>query len=554
MRGLYGASSKVDRDEFQTFVQHGYVRYPAMQWIAWAPRVAGDERERFEGAAHKDGVDGYRLTQLDKDGQSRNARPADSHFPVLYLEYQKDVAHNDRLMGLDLASVPGWLAAMDLARDSGEATIAAAHEALGKPSMLAAFTPVYRNGQPHGSAQERRDSLSGYVVSLMETDAALAEALKFVPTGGGANMHLGFTSGAGKLETILDRKARLYVPGEVLPAGIAEKLPYTHNFTLGGRDLAIVGTPALVFLKDRDLYLPLKFLGVTVLLTVLIALYLWLARRTAAAREADNARKLEEAGKKAEENDRLNDSVIDIMRAVAKLAKGDLTIQAPVREDITGALSDAINSMAESTAKTLAGVTGVSHEVRSASQEGRDAVLQTSRGMNDIRGTIQETGKRIKRLGERSQEITGIVKLIDDIAERTSVLALNANMQAAMAGEAGRGFRVVADEVQRLAERSKEATDQIAKLVTTIQSETNDTMVTMDRTIGEVVKGGELADKAAEQVTHLDEPRRSAARLGAGVQAAGGTGPPGQGPRARRARQPPGGVNAEPRGPGGPGR
>jgi methyl-accepting chemotaxis protein len=125
--------------------------------------------------------------------------------------------------------------------------------------------------------------------------------------------------------------------------------------------------------------------------------------------------------------------------------------------------------------------------------------------MNDIRGSIQETGKRIKRLGERSQEITGIVKLIDDISERTSVLALNANMQAAMAGEAGRGFRVVADEVQRLAERSKQATDQIGKLVSTIQTETNDTMATMDRAIGEVVKGGELAEKAAQQVTHLDE-------------------------------------------------
>lgn len=208
---------------------------------------------------------------------------------------------------------------------------------------------------------------------------------------------------------------------------------------------------------------------------------------------------------KEKESEMLNNSIIDILRSVAKAAQGDLTVQAPVREDITGALSDAINSMADSTAKTLAKVTTASHEVRAASQDGRDTVLQTSRGMNEIRSTIQETGKRIKRLGERSQEITGIVKLIDDIAERTSVLALNANMQAAMAGEAGRGFRVVADEVQRLAERSKEATDQIGKLVNTIQSETNDTMATMDRAIGEVVKGGELADKAAEKVTHLDE-------------------------------------------------
>jgi len=208
---------------------------------------------------------------------------------------------------------------------------------------------------------------------------------------------------------------------------------------------------------------------------------------------------------KEKENDSLNTSIIDLMRAVAKLSRGDLTIKAPVREDVTGALADAINNMADQTAKTLGNVVGVSGEVRSASQDGRDTVLMSARGMNEIRGTIQETGKRIKRLGERSQEITGIVKLIDDIAERTSVLALNANMQAAMAGEAGRGFRVVADEVQRLAERSKEATDQIAKLVTSIQAETNDTMATMDRAIGEVVKGGEMAEKAAQQVTHLDE-------------------------------------------------
>lgn len=208
---------------------------------------------------------------------------------------------------------------------------------------------------------------------------------------------------------------------------------------------------------------------------------------------------------KEKESEQINNSFIELMRAVSKLSKGDLTVKAAVREDITGALSDAINAMAESTARTLAGVTTVSHEVRSASQRGRDVVLSTARGMNEIRGTIQETGKRIKRLGERSQEIGGIVKLIDDIAERTSVLALNANMQAAMAGEAGRGFRVVADEVQRLAERSKEATDQIAKLVTNMQAETNDTIATMDRAIGDVVKGGELAEQAAQEVTHLDE-------------------------------------------------
>jgi methyl-accepting chemotaxis protein len=212
------------------------------------------------------------------------------------------------------------------------------------------------------------------------------------------------------------------------------------------------------------------------------------------------------AQKKAEsENDKLNDSLIDIMRSVAKISQGDLRIHAPVREDVTGALADAINSMTDATAKAMAGVNASSEAVRAESKIGRETVLSTAKGMNEVRGTIQETGKRIKRLGERSQEITGIVKLIDDIAERTSVLALNANMQAAVAGEAGRGFRVVADEVQRLAERSKEATDQIAKLVSAIQGETNDTMATMEKAIGEVVKGGEMAEKAAAQVTGLEK-------------------------------------------------
>ncbi|MDH3670791.1 MAG: methyl-accepting chemotaxis protein [Gammaproteobacteria bacterium] len=204
-----------------------------------------------------------------------------------------------------------------------------------------------------------------------------------------------------------------------------------------------------------------------------------------------------------QENEQVNDSLIGIMRSLAKLGKGDLTVAAPVNEDITGALSDAINSMAESTSNTLAAVRAAAEQVRLASDKGRESVQDTADGMNEIRSTIQETGKRIKQLGERSQEIGGIVKVIDDIAERTSVLALNANMQAAAAGEAGRGFRVVADEVQRLAERSKEATDEITKLVSSIQSETAETASTMERSITQVVKGGELAELAAAQVRAL---------------------------------------------------
>ena len=125
--------------------------------------------------------------------------------------------------------------------------------------------------------------------------------------------------------------------------------------------------------------------------------------------------------------------------------------------------------------------------------------------MESIRETIAETEKRIKRLGERSQEISGIVNLINTIAERTHVLALNASMQAAVAGEAGRGFAVVAEEVQRLAESSRNATEQIATLVNNIQVETNETINTVNKTIEQVVAGSEQAQKAGEQMRRTQE-------------------------------------------------
>jgi methyl-accepting chemotaxis protein len=127
-------------------------------------------------------------------------------------------------------------------------------------------------------------------------------------------------------------------------------------------------------------------------------------------------------------------------------------------------------------------------------------VTNTVQGMSEIRETIHETEKRIKRLGERSQEISSIIDIINNIAERTHVLALNASMQAAAAGEAGRGFSVVADEVQRLAESSRNATSQISALVKNIQVETNDTIATMDKTITQVVEGSRLAERAGEQM------------------------------------------------------
>jgi twitching motility protein PilJ len=141
------------------------------------------------------------------------------------------------------------------------------------------------------------------------------------------------------------------------------------------------------------------------------------------------------------------------------------------------------------------------------------AVNETVRGMEGIRESIAEAEKRIKRLGERSQEITGIVNLINTIAERTHVLALNASMQAAAAGDAGRGFAVVAEEVQRLAESSRQATQQIAQLVNNIQIETADTINTVNKTISQVVTGSELASKSGAQMRETQQSTASLVEL-----------------------------------------
>ncbi|HCU53590.1 MAG TPA: hypothetical protein DIC36_04680 [Gammaproteobacteria bacterium] len=268
------------------------------------------------------------------------------------------------------------------------------------------------------------------------------------------------------------------------------------------------------------------------------------------------------AQQKAEaENEQLNNSVISILQGMDSLSHRDLTARVPVSKDIIGTVSDSVNALADETAKVLNNVTGIARQVAEVSSRVRaqgekvsltaederksvtdmfnslgDAtssinrvaalaeqsntaaeratdvtntalttVNETVRGMDSIRETISETEKRIKRLGERSQEISGIVNLINTISERTHVLALNASMQAAVAGEAGRGFAVVAEEVQRLAESSRNATQQIATLVNNIQIETNETIATVNRTIGQVVQGSEQAQKAGEQMQQTQQ-------------------------------------------------
>jgi len=266
--------------------------------------------------------------------------------------------------------------------------------------------------------------------------------------------------------------------------------------------------------------------------------------------------RLSALAKSEKENEMLNNSIIELLKASFQLSQRDLTVQVPVTEDVTGPLADAINQMASETSKVLLDVRHISEEVEGASAQVKtqgdnvskvaeterevvdttmtelsaaaeamnkiaevaescneiasqatrstqlalSTVTSTVDGISEIRETIRETEKRIKRLGERAQEISGIVDIINNIAERTHVLALNASMQAAAAGEAGRGFSVVADEVQRLAESSRNATSQISALVKNIQVETNDTIATMDKTINQVVEGSRLAERAGEQM------------------------------------------------------
>lgn len=256
------------------------------------------------------------------------------------------------------------------------------------------------------------------------------------------------------------------------------------------------------------------------------------------------------------ESERLNNSIIELIRAVAQIGNKDFTIKAPVNEDITGTIGDSLNLLVQETADVLTEVRRVSQDVALASgkvKQQSDAVIQVAEderrqveeaakalevstqtmtriveeaqganqtadaaikntqaalqsvsqtvdGINKIRDVIGETEKRIKRLGERSQEITGIVNLINSIAERTHILALNASMHAASAGEAGRGFAVVADEVQRLAENAREATSQISTQVNNIRIETADTVTTMNNLISQVAEGTRLAEQAGDNM------------------------------------------------------
>jgi twitching motility protein PilJ len=428
--------------------------------------------------------------------------------------------------------------AMDKEADAAGGKLPSLTEYILRAAIQLAWAP----GFDEALAQQLTKDIA-VALELAPANTQLAKSLK--------TMQLSMSTLSGDLKPLL----RARNAGSTLIAGWRQMTVNTENLVkvyeneIAGQDMSSVS--AAVF-------------GSLALLMLVLMVKAFNDEGQRRSNEADHQRRVAEADKDATQG-----AILRLMNEMGDLADGDLTVRATVSEDITGAIADSVNytveelavlvrrindaalrvtsasNAAQSTSNDLLAATKVqSAEIMSANaavlemansmktvsssalesarvanasleaaQKGSEAVSNSISGMNEIRTQIQETSKRIKRLGESSQEIGEIVELISDITEQTNVLALNAAIQAASAGEAGRGFSVVAEEVQRLAERSGEATKQIAAIVKTIQTDTHDAVAAMEHSTQGVVEGAKLSDAAGRALNEISSVSQDLARL-----------------------------------------
>ncbi len=469
--------------------------------------------------------------------------------------------------------------------ETAEAVLALKQQANATPPELAAVSQLAVLTQRIGKSANEFVSAQGAsaeAVFLLEKDLATFETTAKAVLEGNAELNLPgtrdtvareklqqlikqFDSTRAEAGLVLGNLKGLVVARDAQATIVADSEPLRRG--LEGLQQSLAGTGRLTGW-------PLVVALVSLLLAALAAfglLRLFVLDQTNRSRQAD-AQRLE-AERQEREAKRVNDAnqaaILRLMNELQTVAEGDLTQQATVTEDITGAIADSVNytveelrslvtqvqSTVDRVTTTTAEVDSTSTELMAASSEqlreiretgdsvlkmadrindvsaqaqetasvarqslrasetGLQAVQDAIGGMNTIRDQIQDTSKRIKRLGESSQEIGEITELISDITEQTNVLALNAAIQAASAGEAGRGFSVVAEEVQRLAERSADATRQIAAIVRTIQADTQDAVGAMERSTQGVVEGARLSDAAGTALADIDRVTRELADL-----------------------------------------
>jgi twitching motility protein PilJ len=416
----------------------------------------------------------------------------------------------------------------------GETAVTGMRRAL-RDARAAADALVHGIGDPEGALRdlEAAGAAAEEVMATLPEDAALGTARQ----GFQAQLRA-LLAGADEISTARAAAAEVRSLGDRLQGAIPE---------------APAGGPAWL-----GFGLPLGLAILALILATVLVASLW---------RGEDARR--RAVEHARQNERNQQAILRLLDELGSLADGDLTVQASVTEDITGAIADSINyaiealrdlvttinqsaikldaaakqtqatathmndasetqhkqasAATESIARMAASIEAVSGDAERAADvarhsvdvahKGGAAVRRTIEGMNAIRETIQDTSKRIKRLGESSQEIGNIIELINDIAEQTNILALNASIQASMAGDAGRGFAVVADEVQRLSERAANATRQIEVLVKTIQSDTNEAVTSMERSTTDVVGGALLAENAGAALDEIESVSNQIANL-----------------------------------------